>query len=291
MSSVETYDLASLGLRATSYYATLGAVGLALVPAWAHTISDEERSRVALSLRRYALAATGLVLLHRLLDAARLAGEWPGVADVRIERWLWHSTAGVASMTTALGLVVMLAGTRAPRRRTTLPVLLGGALAVGGFALTGHTSQPAVPLLVRALMPLHLVLIAFWLGGIAVLSKTAPSADALTLATRAREFSVVAIRLVPLLAVAGLVIAGAILPGIAALREPYGIGLLGKGATYATLLGLAARNRYCLLPRLETGAPAAGRTFLRTLHLEHALLAGVLAITAGLTTIWGLHAR
>ena len=286
--AVESFDLASLVLRAAGYYACLQAVGLAMAPAWARTLSPEERRHLGTSVRNFALAAAGLVLAHRLLDAARLAGDWSGVLDGRIERLAWHSAAGASSLVTTAGLLLM-----APHRGVSPGIArvrptLACILVLGGFALTGHTTESGVPLVVRALVPVHLALLAFWLGGLAVLIRATRTLDERAVATRASEFSAVAIWLVPLIAVVGVSIAAALLPGLAALREPYGRGLAGKVCLYAALLALAALNRQVLVPQLRSQQAAARRQLLRALRAEQCLLAGALLVTAGITTIWGI---
>ena len=286
---MESFDLASLVLRAASYYAVLRATGLTLAPLWARTIGDAERARLDISVRRAALAATALILAHRVVDSARLAGEWTGLADARIEGLAWHSAAGAASLATAVGLLVMASGATVSTRRPRTLGLWGGLLSVAGFALTGHTHQPGVPPLVRGLVPVHLGLLAFWLGGIIVLSRAVRFTDAMRAATLTRAFSVAAIWLVPLIAGVGLLISFSLLRGISQLREPYGLGLLGKAAMYLALIALAAYNRLLLLPRLAVDAAGARRGFARSLRVEHVLVAAALVITAGITTIWGLH--
>ena len=286
---MESFDLASLVLRAASYYAVLRTTGVALAPLWARALGDREGCGLDLSPGHSALSATGLILAHRVLDSARLAGEWAGLGDIRLESMVWLSPAGTASLATAAGLLLIAGSDMGPARLRRALALIGCLLSVIGFALTGHTNQPGVAPLARILVPLHLALLAFWLGGIIALSRAARSEDSAVATTLACAFSAAAIWLVPVIAVAGLLIAFLLLPDISYLREPYGLGLLGKSSTFLALIALAAYNRLLLLPRLAADVPGARRGFARSLRAEHLLLVAALTITAGITTIWGLH--
>jgi len=286
--AVESFDLASLLLRAAAYYACLQAVGLAMAPAWARTLSAEERGHFGNVVRYFALAAAGLVLAHRFLDAARLAGEWSGILDGHVERLAWHSAAGASLLVTTAGLLLMTLNRDVALGIARVRPTLACVLVLGGFALTGHTTESGVPWMIRALVPVHLALLAFWLGGLAVLVRATRTLDERTIATRASEFSTAAIWLVPLIAVVGVSIAAALLPGLAALREPYGRGLAAKVCLYAALLALAALNRHALVPQLRSQQATALRRFLRALRTEQCLFAGALLVTAGITTIWGI---
>jgi copper resistance protein D len=76
------------------------------------------------------------------------------------------------------------------------------------------------------------------------------------------------------------------------LRQPYGLILIAKASVFALLLVLAALNRWRFTPALLPGltptlTPAAACGALRrSIVTEYLLIAGVLAMTAALTSLY-----
>jgi len=93
----------------------------------------------------------------------------------------------------------------------------------------------------------------------------------------------VAVRLVPLLASAGALIAALLLPDVAALRRPWGLLLLGKVLLFTSLMALAALNRLRLTPALAGGEARAATRLSRTIAVEYGLICITLAVTAVMT--------
>src|SRR5262249_44971461 len=126
----------------------------------------------------------------------------------------------------------------------------------------------------------HLVIVALWFGALAPLylaskQETPAVAGALT-----EAFSAFAVWVVPLLFVAGLVLAVFIVKSFSALRTTYGVLLLAKVSGFALLMGLAALNKWRLGPALAGGDARVGASFRRSLVLEYVLIAAVLSVTA-----------
>lgn len=288
---MESFDLISVALRAASYYAVLRVIGVALAPLW----TPVQESAIPVVRHGPAgwtvLFAIALAFVHRLLDATRLAGEWGGIWDLRVQHIVWRSSAGTGSLTTIVGLALIGTGaTRSARTGRALSVA-GTVIAVTGFALTGHTARADWFAPLHALVPLHLLLLAFWVGGIVILSQSVRADAPREVAALARAFSRIAVWAVPPILAIGLIGGYLLVPGLDDLRTAYGGGLIGKLAIYATLLSVAAFNRFSVLRRLTEGTPRGLRVFARTLHVEHALLAIATFITACMTTIWGLGAH
>ena len=133
---------------------------------------------------------------------------------------------------------------------------------MGSFVLTGHTAVHQRRLLAPLLI-LHVSIVAFWFGSLGPLRlvlRLEPPATAAAVLTR---FSVAAVWLVPLIAVAGAGMALLLLPDVAALRQPYGLALLTKASLFALLMALAAMNRLRLVPALA-GAAGASRCVARS---------------------------
>jgi copper resistance protein D len=91
---------------------------------------------------------------------------------------------------------------------------------------------------------------------------------------------------VPLILVAGVAMAALLLPGVAALRQPYGELLLAKVVLFVALLGCGAFNKWRLGPALGRGELQAARRFRGVVIAECVLMVAVLSVTAVMTTFY-----
>jgi copper transport protein len=182
--------------------------------------------------------------------------------------------------------------------RGSLIVLAAPLLALLALpALAGHASVQSPVWLFAPVNVLHVAAMAVWLGGLVALLAALPAATrsldapdrAPLLAAGLARFSPLALACVVVLAATGTVQslleidAWSQLPGTAFGRE-----VLIKILLLLWLIGLGAVNRRRTLPRLRAiaaraGTPgAAGLLLRRTLRVELAVLAVVLAITGAL---------
>jgi copper transport protein len=261
-------------------------------------------------VRRGALVAAGvgIVLAVPLTPAWQAGGGLAALVDPAT----W--AAGLAADSTlagALGLAGLVVATllapRAAREtRAAWPagVVLGAAaLALGSLVLVGHTRTFGPPWLVVTADALHVVAGAVWLGGVVGLALVlAPSArvDTRRAAVTVARFSALGAWVVLALAVTGTVLGWRILGTVDALvSTTYGQTLLVKVGVALCLVGIAAWNRYRLVPAVvadggpggrgagpvggATGATAR-RRLGRTVTAEAVLLALVLAVTGVLVS-------
>ena len=126
----------------------------------------------------------------------------------------------------------------------------------------------------------HGALAAFWLGSLValyVLLRHDPAAALPAL----RRFSSLAVGGVAALLAAGVGFAALQLGSLADVTQtPYGRLILLKAALLASLLALAATNRFVLTPRLARGAADATAQLRRSVAIEVALVVAVLVATA-----------
>ena len=175
------------------------------------------------------------------------------------------------------------------------------ALPLGALAtlpgLGGHASvQSPVAVLLPANV-LHVLAVAAWLGGVAVLALAVRAATArLEPADRTRLLAALVARFSALAGVAiAVLLASGIVQGLVEVRTvanlvetAFGRAVLVKVAIFAGLVGLGWVNRYRLLPALRAaaaGEAGPGRTGLllrRTLRAEVALGLAALATTGAL---------
>jgi putative copper export protein len=276
-------DTLSFLLRGLSFLALCQALGGVLFLAW----PGGQLSLSLPRLRRLAAwsAAIAAVLLvgQASIDAARLAGEWAGMADPDMQRMAMQSAAGtvlaVRGVALALAVLALLSSRRVAMPLAVLAVLVGAA----SFALTGHTVRLAVRPAGAALLGLHLALVLAWFGALQPLRLVALHEPAAIAHDAVARFSRVATWIVPALPVAGCLLAALLLPSPAALATPYGRLLLAKFGGLCLAFVLAALNRSVHGPELATGTEQARRRFAGAVGVEALLLAGVLFATAAMT--------
>lgn len=267
-------------VRVLAYAATLFAAGTAVFL----LLFGGNRAIDPVAVRRPAIAAAGVGAMATfvvvVLEAAMLAGDADAL-PAALSRLATQSVAHSAVLRAA-ALALIAAGLVWPR---TLRLLgTGGVLAVAAsYPLTGHTA-PLNTIWLFGLLAVHLFAAAFWIGAFRPLLLATRHPDAAEAARLMVAFSRVAIILVPLLVLAGVVMAWRLAGGWPALlSDPYGQAVLVKAVLVAVMLGLAAWNKARLVPALRRNGD--GRRLRRSIRGETVLAALVLVVTAGLTSV------
>jgi putative copper resistance protein D len=229
------------------------------------------------------VAALAVLALQCVYEPVHLAGDWSGLADRALMRLFLGTSVAAAFGVRFAGLACLGLALRQPAPRAQ-PLALAGALAaVVSFLLTGHTSVSPWRLWLAPLLFIHLGIVAFWFGSLWPLRQVTAlevRADAAAVVT---AFSVAAVWLVPVIALAGAAMALLLLPDVAALWQPYGRLLLTKVGLFALLMGLAALNRLRLTPGLARGEKRAPARLCTTIALEYVLMCATFAVTAVMT--------
>jgi len=283
-------DLLSVIVRSAGFvflFQTAGAALFAALFASRLTASAGNVRRLAIGS---AWAGIFFVGAHLWLDAARMSGEFAGMLDSSMLRLALSSSSAAAQAMQMAGLLVIASGSVSTRYGKVFGVL-GALLAVSGFILTGHTSVHPWRVVLAPLLMLHLLIVAFWFGSLLplwIVSQREPIALA---ATVLEKFSRLATWLVPLIALAGLIMAGIIARGVPPLAEPYGALLLTKLVAFAVLMGFAALNKWRLVPAMEVAQAQSLPALRRSMLAEFCLIVGVLAVTATMTTFFSPEAQ
>jgi putative copper resistance protein D len=283
-------DVLSVILRALSFVLLFQAAGVAIFAAIFGRRLASSRDSVRRLGQAAAIAAIVLVAAHYGLEAARMAGEMSGMWDPTFQGMAWNSPARAALICRLLGLLLIAVGLQGGSGRWTIVAVAGAVLATLAFTLTGHTSVNVHRGALATLLVLHLLVVAFWFGALwplYVASLRETPARALDIIER---FTAVATWLVPVILLAGIVMAVLLLPNLSALSEPYGELLIAKVVGFAALMGLAAANKWRLGPALVQGAVQSGRWFRRSVAAEYVLIAAVLTITAVMTSFFSPEA-
>ncbi|MEQ8953143.1 MAG: CopD family protein [Gammaproteobacteria bacterium] len=148
----------------------------------------------------------------------------------------------------------------------------------------GHVSVLALP--ARIAVVLHLMGIAFWIGALLPLHHLCSGSDRQLLQGIMKRFGDHAMWIVGALSAAGVYLVFQLLDTAAELfATPYGLALLLKIGLVVVILGIAAVNRYRLVPALLSDAGAA--QMAKSIRWELVVAALVLTVTAYLSTVVG----
>lgn len=319
-SSDPAVGLATAIAQALTYLGVLAAAGLIAFDVLVLRGRGDPTLRAGLRRLSAWSAGGGLLAGLCLLPLTELRQRYESLAGL-VDPATWTAQlgrdAGLALVVAGAGLLLAWEAAWAVNDRTPASAgaaLAGCGLAVGSFALVGHTrGYGPVPLVLGADL-LHLTVAAFWLGGLVGLAvlirstgrtgtgRTAPArggsggvATAMirTLprgrvefaATALARFSTVAAGLVAVLAATGAVLAWRILGSWSALIDTgYGQALLVKLGLVLLAVAAAGYNRFVLRPAISA-APTTGAGWVRlrrSVTVEAGLLVAVLAVTGWL---------
>jgi putative copper export protein len=250
-------------LRAAGHATLIGAAGLGLfLAAFGGRLDAPALSH----LRRWLLVAAGLGIALSLLGlpmrVAVLSGgdpwdaaTWRAVMTSRIGDALWIR----------LAALVLLALAAAPWAASAALAGMGALAAAASFAAMGHSTLFRPRQELAALVTVHVLALAFWIGSLPPLARAAEHGDVALL----RDWSRAGVAAVVLLAATGAALAALLLRGTASLAGSwYGWALIAKLLLVCLLLGLALRHRLVLTPALERGTPGVDRRLARSIRLE-----------------------
>lgn len=276
------YGGAAVLLRATYYVGSLGGAGLAF---FSLLFGGRPNSGDPMRLGRWCAGAAllGIVAGGGVLAAQTV--ELTGGATL-LDTTAWKvvlgSRAGVSYGLGGLGLL-LVAALRFGRRWAILAAA-GGMLVCASYTLLGHSTSLTPRPVLAGLLLVHLVVAAYWIGSLPPLAWAARRSghDAARLI---EDWARIAALIVPVLTVAGVVLAWQILGGLEQLFGSwYGWALLVKVSLVAVMLTFAAWHRYDLTPALTVGVPGAGKRLARSITAEAIVAVLVLYAAAELVS-------
>lgn len=282
------WDVASVAIKALTYGATLSAAGGAgfLIFSGPQLIPALKRQ-----IRRWLGWCITVAMLTSVIRIGVLSGSMGGglasVFDGGLLRMTLEMGEGRATGLRVIGL--MSVAVSLFRRRNLSAITLGGAIiAATSFATVGHAWASARGPGLIALLSLHLVCVAFWLGALAPLWIATHDVDLARLAAVVRRFGLAAVYVVGALLTAGGFLLFVLIGKPSELwTTDYGRLVLVKLAFVACLLGVASLNKFRLTPRLQALDPAAVSTLRHSIQLEIAFGIAILLATASFTTFVG----
>jgi len=283
-------DLLSASLRGLSFVAMAQAAGAMLFLAAFSATLDSSRRHIENMAWLATVAALILLPVQFSLEAARMTGSFAGLFDADLQRFALSTPGARVLALRIIGLLLVLAGIK-NSFRAAMPIGVAGVLMVAAsFALTGHTASHAERWLLGPLVALHVLIVSIWFGSLRPLVQIVQSETHSLAAQVVRKYSRIAGVLVPIILLAGLVIAARLLPDARSLWTVYGSILIGKVLAFAVLMALAVLNKRKLGPAIATEGGPARRTFQAAVMAEWGIIVVVLFATAFLTTFWSPRA-
>ncbi len=269
--------VAALVAKAGWVVAGLWAVGLSVQAACGVISAREASVRRAIMVASTALA---LAVATRFgMSAMELAGGWDGALGLAGLVFEMQQTSIFAS---ASAVCLFAAGAVF---RSRMLLASGAILAALAFGLTGHARSQEMPWLAAGIVALHVVLAGFWASAPITLWPTS-SLSEVELASRNRHFGQVAIIAMPVLLIAGAVLAWLFGGGVEGLTSSaYGAMIAIKAICAMVALGIGAWNRLVLAGALETDALKARPRLARAMALDSVLFAAAIIAVVFATTI------
>lgn len=269
--------------RLALYVFALGAAGLALFDlGFGRRLVVAERAR----LRRVGtwLAAGGVaVAIAWLATQVGLASDGNAL-DAEIWSMMATMPPGLSVGAAVAGFAILGAAMSGHGRWVAAAQALGAVVLAASFTLIGHTTLHPPRAVLAALLVVHLLGGAFWIGGLWPLARAARMRPPAEAAALVEAWARTASWVVGSLAAAGLILAWVIVGSLGALfGTRYGWALLAKVALITLLMGFAAWHRFRLTPALAASAPGAGQRLSRSIAAEVVVMGLVLWAVSELT--------
>ncbi len=272
-------------MKALAYVAMALALGSVLSLAGLGQLPGAEKRLLSRLAPAAALLAAFVLLLWLAAEVVFLAGgAISAVFDTQLIALVLQTPLGQTLLIQLAGLVLVAA---AMIPTIGLPVgLLGSVLVAAGFGVGGHPGAHGGWLL-PALITLHWLALAFWIGVFIPLYRIC-GYDLTNAGLLAREFGRKAIAAVGVLVVAGGVTLYELTDGrLLALDNAYSQLFAIKLGLFAGVMLLAAMNKFALTPALTRGDSLAPARLRRSLFVEGVLLAAIMVVTASITALTG----
>jgi putative copper resistance protein D len=292
---MEIWDILQPLIKLCLYLAMFGAAGgLIFEVLFRRRVPDATAIHASRLISIAAWAGLVLVGARLAVAAGSLGGDLASMTDPVLLGLVMKSPLGLSSVVAGIGFAMITVIGRVKARGEQAARIVAAATVLLSLTVVGHATTLGA--ITGVLLALHLAGVAFWLGALLPLRQmcgAAGDADSMAmLADVADRFGRNAQRVVPVLIVAGVAYAAILTGSVAAmLTSGYGLALLVKIGLVAGLLGLAARNRFRIVPALKAGDLSAALRLRRTIDREILVAMAVLVMSSLLTTSLTLPMR
>ena len=280
-------DLVVVGLRALTFVALFFAVGTWMfVALWQRDLAVEQAERIRHAARAGAVVALIVTVLYYVLMPAYMAGSFGSTFDPSLEALLLQSNSGPANIARVVGLALLALSLDRATQLNTIGAGVGCALALVSFAFGGHTTIHPLWFVLAPLLLVHLAAAAFWFGALWPLYAAAGEGPPQRAGVLLERFTRLALRIVPLVLLAGVGMSLVFLRSFSELATPYGAMLIAKTAGFGICMALAGVNKSRFAPSVGAGDEGAARAFRRAAAAEWALIVVILVLTAIMTSLY-----
>ncbi len=280
-------DLAVISLRALTFVALFMAVGTWIfVALWERDLALDQAERIRNAARAAAVVALIVTVIHYVLSPARMAGSFGSTFDPSLEALLLQSSSGPANIARVVGLALLALSLDRATKLNTIGAGIGAALAIASFAFGGHTAIHPLWFVLAPLLLVHVAAAAFWFGALWPLFAAAGEGPPQRAGILLHQFTRLAIRIVPLVLVAGVGMSVVFVRSVSELATPYGAMLIAKTVGFGACMALAGLNKGRFAPAVGAGDERATRSFRCTVAAEWALIVVILVTTAVMTSLY-----
>lgn len=265
----------------------LAAGGLIFEVLFRRHVPEQTQRFVGLLVGIAAWAGLVLVGVRLAVAAGSLGGDLASAMDPVLLELVIKSPLGLSSVVAGIGFAMITVINRVKARGEQSARIVAAATVLVSLTVVGHATMLGA--ITGVLLALHLGGVAFWLGALLPLRQMCGAADdadsAMVLADVADRFGRIAQHVVAVLVVVGIAYAAILLGSVTALLTTgYGAALLVKILLVAGLLGLAAWNRFQIVPALQEGDLAAAMRLRRTINHEILVALAILVMSSLLTS-------
>ena len=272
-------DVITATLRGLVYVGSIGVAGSMLFA----LSYPQAMSACRAALRGQAIAGFCLLLVVEPLryvafQLAIAGGDWGLAFGPDLIGMGFETPIGQAAATRLLAAAAILfVGFRIPA------IGLAAAFAmIGSFLLEGHTAAGEMPIILAALLFVHLTSVHWWLGALCPLLALLRNAQPATAIATIETFSTRAVLVVPALLTAGALLAVLLAGDYIRLDSAYLQRLAIKLVLVAGLLAIAAFNKLRLTPLLGRDFQLGAARLRSSICVEISIALTVLAATAWL---------
>lgn len=246
------------------------------------------KAHLAGLVRAGALVGLAAVAVQIPASAGYLGGDVASAFDPLYMRLMLETKLGWSSLLAAAGFMVAV---WLPRLAVKYHIPTCGLICLliaSAFAVHGHATTGGM--VTSLLLVVHLACVAVWLGAFLPLHRlcrlaTDDPVALLELAQTGRRFAQVGSITVALLLLSGGILAAFLTGSVTAMvATDYGLALSGKVILVSGLLGLAALNRFRLVPAVDMGERAAATRLGLSVRLEMLIALVIMLVTSLLTT-------
>ena len=227
----------------------------------------------------------GMVISAGLLVsvAGNLGGEVWSILDPTIFSIAIYSKGGHAAGLAFFGFALIIVARRYEFSAVPLLLSVGVLLVLTSFLWTGHAQK--VGPIAQAVLSLHLVAIAFWLGSFLPLRRMCSSPESENLYKIAERFGTHAIFYICLLLISGLIFAYILIGDLTLLLSTvYGNVFLMKITLVSALLGVGAVNKFRLVPSMKLEPSIGAQRLRKSIQIEMVIALLILSFSGFLTT-------